>query len=124
MINRVVYKTTNLINNKIYVGQDTYNRPYYLGSGKILRNALKKYGKCNFFKEILCECKTAKELDEMEIYWIEKLSSRNPLIGYNIQKGGKGQSNEEYLKRMSQSLSGKNNPMYGKSILDIWILRY
>ena len=64
----VIYKTTNLINGKIYVGQDTKNNPNYLGSGKILKFALKKYGIENFKKEILEECLTLDELNELEKY--------------------------------------------------------
>jgi hypothetical protein len=68
----VIYKTTNLINGKIYVGQDTKNNPNYLGSGKKLKFALKKYGIENFKKEILEECSTLDELNELEKYWISK----------------------------------------------------
>ena len=39
-----IYKTTNLVNGKVYVGQEKWNNPNYLGSGKILRLAIKKYG--------------------------------------------------------------------------------
>ncbi len=39
----IIYKTTNTINGKIYVGQDTRNLPKYLGSGKLLHKAIKKY---------------------------------------------------------------------------------
>ena len=49
----IIYKTTNLINKKIYIGQDTKNNPNYLGSGKYFKYALKKYGKENFSKEII-----------------------------------------------------------------------
>jgi len=86
----VIYKTTNLINNKIYIGQDSQNNPEYFGSGKILNNAIKKYGKSNFKKEILEECSSKEELNEREIYWINKLNSMDTNIGYNIATGGHG----------------------------------
>ena len=41
----IIYKTTNLINKKIYVGKDKKENPNYFGSGKILSLAIKKYGK-------------------------------------------------------------------------------
>lgn len=47
----IIYKTTNKINGKIYVGLDTKNNPKYLGSGKIIKFAIKKYGKENFEKK-------------------------------------------------------------------------
>lgn len=84
----IIYKTTNLINNKIYVGQDSKNNPNYYGSGKILKAAIKKYGKINFKKEILEHCRTRDELNDCEKYWICELESQNPNIGYNITAGG------------------------------------
>ena len=50
-----IYKTTNLINGKIYVGKrqsSTFDENYY-GSGKYFKRALKKYGKSNFSREVL-----------------------------------------------------------------------
>ena len=41
----IIYKTKNLVNNKIYIGQDKNNNPKYLGSGLILNRSIKKYGK-------------------------------------------------------------------------------
>ena len=46
----IIYKTTNLVNKKIYIGQDSKNNPEYLGSGAIVKKAIKKYGKENFKK--------------------------------------------------------------------------
>ena len=44
----IIYKTTNLVNGKIYIGKDSKNNPNYLGSGNLLKKALIKYGKENF----------------------------------------------------------------------------
>ena len=54
----IIYKTTCLINNKIYIGQHRVKNlenldDWYLGSGKIILQALQKYGKINFNREIL-----------------------------------------------------------------------
>ena len=86
----VIYKTTNLVNGKIYIGKDAKNRSTYFGSGTILKQAIKKYGVENFKKEILEVCENLKVLAEKEIYWIEKFDARNSSIGYNIAKGGNG----------------------------------
>jgi len=87
----IVYKTTNLINGKIYIGQDSKNNPKYLGSGRpYFIRALKKYGKENFKKEILVTCNNKEELNEREIYWIKTLNTTNHDIGYNIALGGGG----------------------------------
>ena len=49
----IVYKTTNLINGKVYIGKDRKNNPSYLGSGILLQKAIRKYGSDNFKKETL-----------------------------------------------------------------------
>ncbi len=83
--------TVNLINKKIYIGKDSKNNPKYLGSGLLIKRAIKKYGKENFKKEILEYCETTEKLNEKEIYWIEKLNAIQG--GYNIMKGGEGGDN-------------------------------
>jgi group I intron endonuclease len=84
-----IYQTINTINSKFYIGQDSYDNPEYLGSGKILKQAIKKYGKGNFIKIILEDnIRSKEELNSREIYWIEKLDAINK--GYNIAKGGSG----------------------------------
>ncbi len=90
----VIYKTTCLVNNKIYIGQhqcgkNCKNKCSYLGSGSYFSSAIKKYGKKNFIKEILEEnIKTFKALDKREKYWIKKFDANNPDIGYNLTPGG------------------------------------
>ncbi len=86
----IIYKTTNLINGKIYIGKDKHNDPKYLGSGRSLQNAIKKYGKENFQKEILEYCKSDKHMAEREMIWITKFNSTNRSVGYNMTNGGNG----------------------------------
>ena len=86
----IIYKTTNLINGKIYVGKDKKENPSYYGSGIVFRQAIKKYGKENFKKEILERCDTFEVLNEKEIFWIDKLQACNKQIGYNRSLGGDG----------------------------------
>lgn len=86
----IVYKTTNLINGKIYIGQDSKNRRSYIGSGRSITNAIKKHGKENFKKEILKECTSKKEMDIFEIEFIKLYNSSDRKIGYNISLGGGG----------------------------------
>lgn len=88
-----IYKTTCLINSIIYVGQKKSPKflgQKYLGSGKILKSAIKKYGRDNFKVELLEECDSFEDLNAKEIYWISKLDSTNPDVGYNILQGGQG----------------------------------
>lgn len=86
----IIYKTTNLINGKIYVGKDTLNRTDYLGSGIYLKNAIDKYGIENFTKETIEICQSKDELCGRELFWIKELKSQDKSIGYNISNGGEG----------------------------------
>lgn len=110
----VIYKTTNLVNGKIYVGKDCGRNKGYLGSGKILRKAIIKYGKENFKKEILEVCDLSN-ICEREIFWIKQLNARDLKIGYNLTDGGEGLSgyvfSPETLKKRSE-----NNPLRGKHL--------
>ena len=85
----IIYKTINTKNGKIYVGKDKTNNPSYLGSGVILEQAIQKYGRESFQKEILEECDD-NVADDREIFWIAKLNSTDNSIGYNITNGGTG----------------------------------
>lgn len=84
-----VYKTTNLLNGKYYVGVHNKNDDYYLGSGILLNKAIKKYGRISFSKEILKEFKTSKAA-----YNYEKVIVTDDLVldknCYNLALGGKG----------------------------------
>lgn len=86
----IIYKTINLVNGKFYIGKDRKNNPNYIGSGLILKQAIDKYGKENFRKEILEACDNEQMLDIAEVYWIKKLKSQDREIGYNIADGGTG----------------------------------
>ena len=86
-----IYKTTNLVNNQIYIGQhcsEVFEPTKYIGSGVLLLKAIEKYGKNNFKNELLCECLTQEELNEKEIEYIAKYNSTDRQIGYNVSLGG------------------------------------
>jgi len=85
-----IYKITNKINNKIYIGKDTTNNSNYYGSGSLITKSIKKYGIENFTKEILENCNSNEILCEREKYWISFFNSCDLQIGYNITKGGDG----------------------------------
>jgi hypothetical protein len=112
-----IYKITNLVNNKIYIGKDTTSDPNYFGSGLIIRKAIKKYGLENFIKKVIDETEDYKELSKKEISWIKKLNSTNKKIGYNISTGGDGGdtlSNHPDLDLIKEKIS-KNSPKKGKT---------
>lgn len=118
-----IYKTTNLLNGKIYVGLSKFQpeeNPEYLGSGYILRKAIACYGQDKFKKEILEESNNKETLLLKERYWIKKLKANHRDIGYNICEGGTWGDNwehnprkEELRKHFSKMFSGKDNPNYG-----------
>jgi len=108
----IIYRTTNLINQKFYVGKDTHNNPNYYGSGKRLKLAIKKYGIENFKKEVLEVCDTLELLNEREKFWIKELNAISE--GYNISSGGDGGDTisnnprrDEISKKISESNKGK-----------------
>ena len=86
-----VYKITNLINGKIYIGchQTDNLDDEYFGSGKYLWNAIEKYGKENFKKEYLQIFDNPNEMFEMEAKLVnEKFVERDDT--YNLKEGGNG----------------------------------
>lgn len=109
-----IYKTTNLINNKIYIGQrkGTIQDPNYYGSGQRLRKALKKYGKDNFKCEVIEWCDTFEDIQLREKYWIEFYNSRDQQIGYNLAPGGlqnpAHKLSPDEIKQRSAALSKRN----------------
>ena len=105
----VIYMTTNLINNKKYIGKDSNNNPKYLGGGIYLKKAFKKYGKKNFKKETLEECNNPQELKEREIYWLEFYNVKNNPSYYNATNNSCGAVHtEESKKSISRGMKGKN----------------
>lgn len=105
----IIYKTTNLLNGKIYVGQHyTSADDGYLGSGKILKSAINKYGKENFIRETLEYC-NSDDIDKKEIFWISNLNTTNRDVGYNIAKGGHNHRvmDEDVKNKLSVKMLGK-----------------
>ena len=120
-MNHYVYEITNLINGKKYIGKRSCNchieEDKYMGSGKLVKLAFKKYGKNNFSKIILKICDTEEDAFEWEKFFIGKVKAfKNPNY-YNISAGGEGgfnnfagKSEEElnlWKKRMSESRKGR-----------------
>lgn len=118
-----IYKTTNLINNKIYIGQhhsSIFDNKYF-GSGKLLREAIKKYGKENFSCELLEEIDIADQLllNEKEVFWIKKLNSQNLEIGYNLARGGWcSEDFETTLDKISKERKKHSSWIKGKHMND------
>lgn len=105
----IVYKHTNKINNKVYVGitkRSLHSRMQdgYTGSSKF-NNAIKKYGWNNFTSEILEKDLTLQEACDKEKYYINKYDSINN--GYNLSEGGiYGIHNKSTKDEMSKRMIG------------------
>lgn len=120
-----IYKTTNLLNNKIYIGKKHSNEfiESYFGSGKLIKRAIEKYGIENFKVEMIDTANSLEELNQKEQYYIEMNNSiyKNGL-GYNVSQGGDGGyllygADEETINKFKQKCRensiGDKNPNYG-----------
>lgn len=101
----LIYKITNNVNNKIYIGKhQTENKDDdYMGSGKILKKAIEKYGLDKFTKEILFECDSLEEMNQKEAEIVdEEFIAR--LDTYNLQLGGN--PGWDYIHKTKKHLFG------------------
>lgn len=122
----IIYKITNLVNDKVYVGQTSHSLDKRWSEhlrdikresseSRTLCRAIRKYGPESFKKEII-ETTELTNLNERERFWIKKLNSLsfNSGFGYNMTIGGEGirgrvQSQEEKAKRAKSMTGLKRN---------------
>lgn len=110
----IIYQTTNLVNGKIYIGCHATNKlnDNYLGSGVILLDAVKKYGRQNFKREILFEFDNKDSMLQKERELVnDEFIGRNDT--YNVGIGGAWDSRLKpnlgiKLKGMKRSEETKN----------------
>jgi len=103
-----VYKTTNLINGKIYIGIHCTNNldDGYFGSGVLIKQSIEKHGKENFKREILFDFDNEKDMMNKEEELVtEEFVKKNKT--YNLARGGNnGVCALESRKKLSNSLKG------------------
>lgn len=128
---RYIYKITNLINGKIYIGQTKntlerrlkehiweakrwYNNVDKKFNSKLF-SAIIKYGEENFIVEPIYELRNSENIDELERYYIRQLDAMNEEKGYNISEGGNKPPTRknfhqslEARQKMSDSQKGKS----------------
>ena len=109
----IIYKITNLINNKIYIGQTRQKLSKRWGQhnetrkDSVISNAIQKYGKQNFSIEQIDSAETQQDLNIKEIYWIAYFNTLDPKIGYNRSPGGDSYvMTEEQKTKISSSKKG------------------
>ncbi len=90
-MNYIIYKTTNLLDGMYYIGchQTDNLDDGYLGSGKYLKRAIKKYGAKNFKFEILLSSSSKEEMFRLERSIVNESLINDPL-SYNLKIGGSG----------------------------------
>lgn len=128
MTQSYVYKLTNKINGKVYVGKANnpaerltrhfstaktgYDRSHKY---QYIHKAIAKYGKESFIFEIVDVCESEEMAYEREQYWITQLKSNVDGCGYNLNEGGLGghTPNDSVRQKISQSLTGRTNSLGG-----------
>lgn len=126
-----IYKITNIINGKYYIGSSTdifkrYKDHLYKGNTSAISRAIRKYGKENFILTILEIVIDETKLRSIELYYINTLNSANRSIGYNIccitSNGKLGYVHSiESRKKQSIAMIGKS---YAKPTRRIQIDQY
>jgi len=109
-----IYKITNLIDGKYYIGMHSTNKlnDSYFGSGNRLMNAIKKYGRENFNKEILGYHDSREELAYIESLIVSQETVDDPK-SYNIKTGGLGgvfKCSQETKEKIRNAHIGKKIP--------------
>lgn len=97
-----IYETTCIPTGKKYIGLHKTSKTTidenYIGSGKALIRAIKKYGKENFTCRILEWCNSREELNKAEVKWIAYYDAYNSREYYNLTRGGEGHTCEPWNK--------------------------
>lgn len=124
----IVYKATNIINNKVYIGATTTSlnqrMQEHLRHAKDINTDFAKdiikYGGSNFDWEILQEADSKDELYKLEKYYIEKYNTFQSDKGYNMTNGGV--KNYKLSNKSTAYLYGSKNPA-AKKIIDLNTLK-
>lgn len=111
-----VYKTTNLVNGKYYIGKRSASTlsGSYLGSGIALKAAIKKYGKKNFKREILKKFSNSKEAYSYEAKIVTRELIRKPEC-YNMKLGGRGAKLNQTTNGTKCIIDGITYPSYNSA---------
>lgn len=127
----IVYKATNTINQKVYIGKTVRNLSHAkarhhqrakfawkYGSYGHFYSAISKHGFDVFVWEIIFRGSSDEEIQLTERTLIEKLTANNSRYGYNMTPDGDGDAGKEISetqkKKLSAAFSGNKNPQASK----------
>lgn len=110
-----IYKITNLINNKIYIGQSVSTKHRWQAHKRsvkkptqVIHHALAKYGIDNFKFEVIASCLDQDTANDTETVIVFQENSLIP-NGYNVSNGGStAPKTEEWKQKMSSKMKGKH----------------
>lgn len=130
-----IYKITNKLNGKCYIGQSIdINRRFKehirglntkTCHNSHFQGAWDMYGSENFEFEIIEEVNNANYLDEREIYYISLYNSNNPTYGYNMTGGGGNLAvNDEFREKLSMRARFNNSAFSEEDIRHIKLSMY
>ncbi len=111
-----LYKITNKLNGKYYIGVHTGDifKDDYWGSGIILKESIEKHGKENFEREIIKQLNNKKEIYKLESEIVNEQFIHNQQT-YNVSLGGNGGDRGPIVnKQKSENMMGDKNMWYGK----------
>jgi group I intron endonuclease len=118
----IIYKATNKVNGKVYIGQtirglssrksDHISTALRNVDNFYFHNSIRKYGSKSFKWETLCECSSLEDLNKMEKHYIDIYDTFES--GYNMTIGGEGTLghtlSEETKKLLSYNNKGRKLP--------------
>jgi len=121
----IIYKATNIINNKVYIGQTVRNlnqrikeheRKSQTDLDTKFSRAINKYGFNNFTWDFLENTNNKKDLDSLEIKYIIEYNSINK--GYNTHTGGTGGYNKNAVEANKKRAGKKWEEIYSEKGLE------
>lgn len=122
----IIYKITNAVNNKVYIGQTIQSLAsrkglhlFHLRNNKHpnrhLQFSFNRYTEENFIFEIIYNACNLQELNNKEKVFIEYYKSNDRNFGYNIREGGLNEKlSIEHKENISKALIGNSNGSFGK----------
>lgn len=115
----IIYKITNITNNKVYIGQTNRtfeerikeHKSHYKRQRFAIECAFYKYGINNFSFEIIDEGNSQEDLNDKEKKYVKIYNSNSKKFGYNELEGGKNSKHSQSTKdKISKALKGVKRP--------------